>query len=219
MTAIDVFSRYFFAYPTASQSADTIARVIINIMTKHAYLPTTIIWDKGSAFTSQVIKEVTNILGITLKHATTKHAQTIGMLERTHDALKRTLKIETGERRSMWHKYVAQICGWKNAMKAYLKNKAYYDKKANDSILKENDYVYILQLKAKQQGNKIPFSDFRSVGSYIVVRVLPNSNYVVRKIGTLRTKTLHRMRIRPFQTRTPLQTFSQRQKTGDPIQT
>ena len=106
VTAIDVFSRYLLAYPTASQSANTIARVIINIMTKHAYLPTTIISDKSSAFTSQVIKEVTNALGITLKHATTKHAQTIGMLERTHDALKRTLKIETGERRSMWHKYV-----------------------------------------------------------------------------------------------------------------
>ena len=74
VTAIDVFSRYLFAYPTASQSAETIARVIINIMTKHAYLPTTVISDKGSAFTSQVIKEVTNALGITLKHATTKHA-------------------------------------------------------------------------------------------------------------------------------------------------
>ena len=37
VTAIDVISRYLFAYPTSSQFAKTIARVIINIMTKHAY--------------------------------------------------------------------------------------------------------------------------------------------------------------------------------------
>ena len=73
VTAMDVFSRYLFAYPTANQDATTIAKVLINIMTKHAYLPTTLISDKGTAFTSHVIKEVAGVLGITLKHATTKH--------------------------------------------------------------------------------------------------------------------------------------------------
>ena len=104
--AMVVFSRYFFAYPTSSQNTKTLARVIINIMTKHAYLPTTIVADRGSVFMSQVIKEVAEVLGITLRHVTTKHAQTIGMLEPTHASLNKTLKIETGERRSMWHKYV-----------------------------------------------------------------------------------------------------------------
>ena len=81
VTAMDVFSRYFFAYPTSNQDAKTIAKVLINIMTKHAYLPTTLISDKGTASMSHVIKEMTSVLGITLKHATTKHAQTIGLLE------------------------------------------------------------------------------------------------------------------------------------------
>ena len=84
VTAMDVFSRYLFAYPTANQDAKTIAQVLINIMTKHAYLPTTLISDKGTAFTSHVIKEVPGVLGITLKHATTKHAQTIELLEQSH---------------------------------------------------------------------------------------------------------------------------------------
>ena len=75
-------------------------------MTKHAYLPTTLISDKGTAFTSHVIKEVAGVLGVTLKHATTKHAQTIGLLERSHASIKKALKIEKGERRSLWHKYV-----------------------------------------------------------------------------------------------------------------
>ena len=81
VTAMDVFFRYLFAYPTSNQDAKTIATLIINIMTKHAYLPTTLITDKGTAFMSHVIKEVAGVLGITLKHATTKHAQTIGLLE------------------------------------------------------------------------------------------------------------------------------------------
>ena len=46
------------------------------------------------------------VLGNALKHATTKHAQTIGLLERSHASIKQALKIETGERRSLWHMYV-----------------------------------------------------------------------------------------------------------------
>ena len=105
VTIMDVFSRYLFAYPTSSQDAKTIGKVIIIVMTKHAYLLTTNISDKGSVFMSHVIKEVAEVLGIALQHATTKHAETIGILERTHASLKKTLKSETGERRSMWHKY------------------------------------------------------------------------------------------------------------------
>ena len=36
VTAMDVFSRYLFAYPTSNQDAKTIAKVLINVMTKHA---------------------------------------------------------------------------------------------------------------------------------------------------------------------------------------
>ena len=208
VTALDVFSRYLFAYPTSNQDAKTNARVSINIMTNHAYLPTTLISDKGTAFMSHVIKEVAGVLGITLKNATTKHAQTIGLLERSHASVKQALKIETGERRSLWDKYVNiavlnyntsyhtsigcepsrvfhgripyNVLGLKvgirpqqepiptsqmaqevleqtemihqdvrkNAMQAYIIDKAYYDKKANASMLKEADYVYFLQPKA-----------------------------------------------------------------------
>ena len=199
VTAMDVFSRYLFVYPTANQDATTIAKVINNIMTKHAYLPTTLISYKGTAFTSHVIKEVAGVLGITLKHATTKHAQTTGLLERSHASVKQSLGIETGERRSLWHKYVSiavlnyntsyhasigcepsrvfhgripytildlkmgirpqiipppdsQIAQdvleqtetnfqevRRNAMQAFIKYKAYYDKKANASKLKQID--------------------------------------------------------------------------------
>ena len=154
---------------------------------------------------SQVIKEVAEVPRNTLQHAATKHAQTFGMLERTHASLKKTLEIETGERRSMWYKYVNiavlnynisyrtvigcessrvlhgrvpynvvdlkmgirpqrtptpnsqfvevvlkqtemifnDVC--KKTMQAYIKYKAYYDKKPNASKLKEQQYEPVLQ--------------------------------------------------------------------------
>ena len=212
---------------------------------------------------SHVIKEVTGVLGITLKHATTKHAQTIGLLERSHASIKQALNIETGERRSLWHKYINfAVLNYntsyhtrtgcepsrvlhgcipynvldlklgirpqeqpiptsriaqdvldqtemihqdvrKNATQAYIKYKAYYDRKANASKHKEADYVYILQPKTDHQGSKIPFTDFRWIGPYIIEKALPNNNYLVRKIGTNKTQVLHRMRMRQFTTRQP----------------
>ena len=80
LTAMELFSRYLFTYPTSNQDAKTIAKLIFNIMTKHAYLPRTLISDKGTAFMSHVIKEVASVLGITLMHATTKNARTIGLI-------------------------------------------------------------------------------------------------------------------------------------------
>ena len=99
VSAIDAFSRYAFAYPVSNPTALNTAKVIIEIMTRHAYLPTLIITDKGSVFVSQVIHEVAEILGINLKHATTKHAQTIGVLERAHATIKTSLKMASGEYR------------------------------------------------------------------------------------------------------------------------
>ena len=83
------------------------AKVPIDIMTKHAYLPTTRITDKGTAFNSTIIAEITQILGITLEYATTKHPQTIGKLERTHASLKTNLKMACGEYGRQWHKYLS----------------------------------------------------------------------------------------------------------------
>ena len=265
LTAIDVFSRYLFAYPLTDASAINVAKAIIDIMTKHAYLPTTLISDKGTAFTSTIIAEVTQILGITLKCATTKHPQTIGKLERTHASLKTNLKIACGEYRRKWHKYLPlevlnhftsyhasigceptrvfhgripfNILDHKlgnnpneqinhttkfaeeiqnqtkilidktkqNIMQSYIKYKEYYDRKAKAAPLKENDYCFVLQPKADHQGSKIPFRDYRWVGPFVIQKVLPNENYIVRRINTNKTQILHRIRLKKFVPNQPLE--------------
>ena len=172
--------------------------------------------------------------------------------------IKQALKIETGERRSLWHKYVSiavlnyntsyhanigcdpsrvfhehipynildlkmgirpqkipspdsQIAQdvleqtemilqdvRKNAMQAYIKYKTYYDKKANASKHKQADCVYILEPKADDQRSKIPSTNFWWIGPQIIEKALPNNIYLVRKIGSIRTQRLHRMRQRRF---------------------
>ena len=103
VTPMDVFSRNLFAYPTSNQQTITITGVKMNIMIKHAYSPTTIISDDGLDIVSHVISQkVAVVLGNTLKHVTKKYAQTFGILERSHASHNQALKIETGERRSMW---------------------------------------------------------------------------------------------------------------------
>ena len=265
LTAVDVFSRYLFAYPLTDASAINVAKALIDIMTKHAYLPTTLITDKGTAFTSTIIAEITQILGITLKCATTKHPQTIGKLERTHASLKTNLKMACGEYRRQWHKYLPlavlnhntsyhasfgceptkvfhgripyNILDHKlgnnpnepinpttefadeiqnrtkilidktkqNIMQSYIKYKEYYDRKAKAAPLKENDYCFVLQPKADHQGSKIPFRDYRWVGSFMVQKILPNENYIVRRINTNKTQILHRIRLKKFAPNQPLE--------------
>ena len=46
VTAADVFPRYAFAYPASTPTAANTAKVIIDIMTRHACLPTLMITDK-----------------------------------------------------------------------------------------------------------------------------------------------------------------------------
>ena len=263
ITAIDVFSRYAFAYPVSNPTAVNTFKVIIDIMTRHAYLPSLIITDKGSVFVSQVKHEVAEILGINLKYATTKHAQTIGVLERAHATIKTSSKMASGEYRKQWHKYlpiailnysttyhstidcepsrvfhgrvphnvldhklglrfnpnIAPTTDFaeellrrtkilydktkKNVMQSYIKYKRYYDKKAKASALKEKDYWFILQPKADHQESKIPFRDVRWVGPDSVEKILPNNNYIVRKLNTNKTQILHRIRLPKYNPEKP----------------
>ena len=104
ITASHENSRYAFGYPVSSPTTVNAAKVVIDIITRYACLPTVMITDRGSVFISNVIHEIADVPGITIRHATKKHAQTVGDLERTHAAIKTSLKISSGESRKQWQK-------------------------------------------------------------------------------------------------------------------
>ena len=263
LTACDYFSRYLFAIPIRKPDTKSVVDALLDIFTKHAYVPKHIITDKGSAFTSQVITELKNKAGIKVSHATIKHAQSIGMIERSHQRLKQILKTNVSVDRPQWDRYVnLAVMGdnttyhqtlkcsptevfhgripynaldlkfsnplnlprnavdtktlvdnlnakfketHTNIVRAFHKYKAYYDRKAQASPLKVNDFVFLLNPKIGKQSEKIPFNSFKWEGPYIIVKVLTQSNYIVRKVGTFRTQCVHRMRLRSFVPHDPIE--------------
>ena len=92
-----------------------------------------------------------------------------------------------------------------NIIRAFHKYKAYYDRKAQASPLKVNDFVFLLNPKISTQSEKLPFDSFKWEGPYKVVKFLTQSNYIVRKVGTFRTQCVHRMRLRPFVPHEPIE--------------
>ena len=168
-------------------------------------------------------------MGITLKCATTKHAQTIGKSERTHASLKTNLKMACGKYRRQKHKYLPlAVLNHNTSYHASIgcdptrvfhgrisynnldhklgnKYKEYYDRKTKAAPRKENDYCSVLQPKADHQGSKIPFRDYRWVGLFIVQKVLPNENYIVRWFNTNKTQILHRICLEKFVPNQPLE--------------
>ena len=79
----------------------------MHIFTKHASVPKHIATEKCSAFTSQVIEELMNKAGIKVSHARIKHTQTIGIIERSRQRLKKQISnMSVSADRTQWDRHV-----------------------------------------------------------------------------------------------------------------
>ena len=97
ITSTEVFSQYALAYPISNPTAINTAKAILDILIRHAYVPTLTITEKKSAFVSNIIHEKADVLGITTGHAATKHAQTIAVLETINATIKTSTKMSSGD--------------------------------------------------------------------------------------------------------------------------
>ena len=75
-------------------------------MFQHSYIPQEIQTDLGTQFVSELFHELTTFLEIKILHASLKHPQTIGVVERAHAALTRILKLNSNQTFTIWHKYL-----------------------------------------------------------------------------------------------------------------
>ena len=71
----------------------------------------------------------------------------------------------------------------------------YNDRKARAQQLKVNEFVFLLDPKYDSQRSKEEFKTFHRKGPYKVMKVLSDSNYIIRKVGTHQTQCVHRMRL------------------------
>ena len=72
---MDASSRYLFTYSTQDLTAKTVARCIIDVMTRQGYLPTVTLTDKVSQFRSEVVNQIAQTHDIRISHVSTKHAK------------------------------------------------------------------------------------------------------------------------------------------------
>ena len=87
LTGMDVFSKYIFSQPLFSISALTFCKFLMQWFMLHSYIPVVILSDQGSQFTSRMLEELSTLLEFKIGHATVKHAQTLGAIERSHGPL------------------------------------------------------------------------------------------------------------------------------------
>ena len=263
LTAVDVFSRYLFAVPLKKPDTHSVAKGLLSVFTKPAYVPKHILTDKCTAFTAELLTEIAKAADIHISHATINHAQTIGMVERTHAKLKNIPKISVNANRPQWDRYVdiaimahnttyhdSLKCfpteifhgripynpldlQFRNANKpaetkckdvneilnkmnfifrdnldniisAYHKYKMYFDRKARAQPLKVKEFVFLLDPKYDSQRSKEEFKTFHWKGRYKVMKVVSDSNCIIRKVGTNETQCVHRMRLRPLKPEFPI---------------
>ena len=76
----------------------------------------------------------------------------------------------------------------RNAMQAYIKHKAYYDKKTSASKLKKTDYVYVLQLKGDINGKNFRLQNFGGLAPTFLKRCYLITNILYVKLAPTRRK-------------------------------
>ena len=280
LTGIDVFSKYLFAVPLTTVNAQKLAHELSSIFFEHSYIPKTIVSDLGTSLVSELMHELASLLEVKIKHASLKHAQSVGVVERAHGALKRILKLNTNHQWSNWHKYVPLaayihntsyyssigctptaifhgrepikpldlrfsntaikrldpksdfVIELQDAMQqkfaetksrlihSYHQYRKYYDEKALAHPLKLHSYCLILNPKLTNQNDFGSKSMNVWLPLYRVEKVLTDSNYLIRKVGTYFTQCIHRIRLRAYSPSEPpidLENIDQEKFIPDPV--
>ena len=102
LTLVDTFTGWIEAYPTARETADVVATILIEHIILRFGLPRTLQSDNGPAFISSVTQQVAESLNITWKLHIPYHPQSSGKVERANGLLKAQLTKLTLETRLSW---------------------------------------------------------------------------------------------------------------------
>lgn len=105
ITAQDDLTKFSFAQSVHNHESLTIAKTLTKLF-MYFGIPRTILTDQGTDFTSNLIKNLSNLFKT--KHVTTTpyHPQTNGALERSHLTLKDYLKHFINDKQTDWDEYI-----------------------------------------------------------------------------------------------------------------
>lgn len=106
LTLQDDLTKFSCAYPMVTSTTDEVARNLIHFYSLFGF-PKMILTDQGTCFTSELFRQLTEILKIKNLFSTPYHPQTNGALERSHATLKEYLRSFVSDNQDDWHCYLA----------------------------------------------------------------------------------------------------------------
>ena len=105
LTIIDFATRYPEAIPLPSIEAERVAEALVSVFTRIG-IPKEMLTDRGSQFTSEIMKQVSKLLSIRQLMTSPYHPACNGLVERFNGSLKQMLKRMCAERPADWDRYL-----------------------------------------------------------------------------------------------------------------
>ena len=106
LTIMDFATRYMEAVPLRKVDAQTTCNALMEVFARFG-LPREILSDNGGNFTAGVTEKLMQMLGVKHIKCSPFHPESNGMLERSHQVLKKTLD-KLGASQSNWDEYLPQ---------------------------------------------------------------------------------------------------------------
>lgn len=110
LTAQDNFSKYIWAVPLRSKSAEEVAKALAEEIILKFGIPEVILSDQGTLFDSKLFKALCKFFQIKKIRTSSHHPQSNGGLERCHRSMKEYFRHFIDEKQSNWASLVTPCC-------------------------------------------------------------------------------------------------------------
>ncbi|KAK0169463.1 hypothetical protein PV328_012013 [Microctonus aethiopoides] len=143
LTIQDCLTKYFMGIPIEDFTAITVIRELLEKYISYFGIPRNILTDRGTNFTSDLMKTFEKMMGIKPITTTSFHPQSNGSLERTHQVLKDYLRHFANDNADDWDEKIHLANLYFNTSKhestGYTPYELVFGNKANDlSSMKKN---------------------------------------------------------------------------------
>ena len=108
LTLVDMTSRYPKAVPLKRIDTISVAEALLSMFSDHGY-PAEILSDRGTQFTSDMMKEVHRLLSIRAIRTSPYHAQCNGLCEKYNGTLKKMLRRMVQEQPTEWDRFIEPL--------------------------------------------------------------------------------------------------------------
>ena len=103
---VDYFTRWAVCVPVREQSANTVARVLLEQVVYKYGVPRFLLSDRGSNYIGAVLTELRQMIGVHALQSTAFHPQTNGLVERLNHTLVQCLSLICNLKKENWSEYI-----------------------------------------------------------------------------------------------------------------